>query len=124
MKRSDRISEEMKKILAVILRDEIRDPRIPLLTSVTEVKVSTDLSHASVYISVFGSEKEKDECFEALKKAASFIRRQVTMRMDLRISPELKFLRDDSIEKGFKMSKLIDETIRKDREKKEDGGKD
>ena len=124
MQRSDRVGEEMRKILAVIIRDEIRDPRVPLLASVTDVKVTRDLSHANVYISVFGSQKEKDECFAALKHANSFIRREVTQRMRLRISPELHFLKDESIEKGIRMSKLIDEAIKKDKEKVSDEQKD
>ena len=117
MQRSDRVGEEMKKILATIIREDLRDPRIPLLTSVTDVKVTRDLSHANIYISVYGTQYEKKECFDALKKGASFIRREVTGRMNLRISPELHFLRDDSIETGIKISGLIDEALKKDREK-------
>jgi len=120
MQRSDRVGEEMKKILALIIREELRDPRIPLLTSVTDVKVTRDLSHANVYISVYGTEDEKKECFNALKKATSFIRREVTGRMRLRISPELHFTRDDSIETGMKISGLIDEALKKDKEKSRD----
>lgn len=119
MKRADRVSEEMRKHISVILRDEIRDPRIPLLVSVTEVKISRDLSHANVYISAYGTPKEKDECFKALKGATSFIRREVTQRMSLRISPELIFLRDDTIENGMRISKLIDDAIKTDKEKSE-----
>jgi len=82
------------------------------------------LSHANVYVSVFGSQEEKDECFVALKHANSFIRREVTQRMSLRISPELHFLKDESIEKGIRMSQLIDEAIKKDKEKVSDEQKD
>lgn len=117
MQRSDRVGEEMKKVLATIIREDLRDPRIPVLTSVTDVKVTRDLSHANIYISVYGTQDEKKECFEALKKAASFIRREVTAKMSLRISPELHFVRDDTIETGMKISGLIDEALKKDKEK-------
>jgi ribosome-binding factor A len=124
MQRSERVSEEMQKILSTILRDEIRDPRLPLLVSITDVKVTRDLSHANVYVSVYGTQKEKDDCFAALKSANSFIRREVVKRLDLRIAPELHFLHDDSIEKGIRMSKLIDDTIKHDKEKNTDDQKD
>ena len=120
MQRSDRVGEEMKKMLASIIREDLRDPRIPVLTSVTDVKVTRDLSHATVYISVYGSEEDKKACFTALKKANSFIRREVTGRMSLRISPELHFERDDSIETGMKISGLIDEALKKDKERSGD----
>jgi ribosome-binding factor A len=120
VKRADRVSEEMKKQISVIIRDEIRDPRIPLLVSVTGVKTSRDLSHATIYISIYGTVEEKTECMTALKGASAFIRREVSQRMSLRISPELTFLADDTIEKGIRISKLIDEAIQTDREKKSD----
>lgn len=120
MQRSERVGDEMQKIIADIIRNDLRDPRIPMLTSVTEVDVTRDLSHANVYISIFGSDEEKAECLKALKKASSYIRRQVTGKMNLRISPEIHFQRDDSIEKGMRLSKLIDEAVKKDRENKSD----
>lgn len=115
MERSDRVGDEIRNVLAAILRDEIRDPRLPSLVSVTEVKVTRDLSHASAYISVYGNEKEKADCQAALKSANGFIRREVARRVKLRIAPEIHFILDESIENGIRMSKLIDQALEKDK---------
>ncbi len=124
MERSDRVGEEMRKVLSVILREEIRDPRLPSFVSVTEVKVTRDLSHANVYISVFGDEQQKKDCQEALKSANGFIRREVVKRVKLRIAPEIHFILDESIEKGIRMSKLIDQALEQDKGQKADGKED
>ncbi|MHB1453175.1 MAG: 30S ribosome-binding factor RbfA [Saccharofermentanales bacterium] len=121
MDRSERVSEEIRTVVSDILRNDIRDPRLPLIVSVTHVKVTRDLSHANIYISVFGTDEEKANCHAALKSANSFIRREIAHRIRLRIAPEVHFLTDDTIERGIKMSKLIDETIKSDREKSDNG---
>lgn len=115
MERSDRVGDEIRNVLAAILRDEIRDPRLPSLVSVTEVKVTRDLSHASAYISVYGKEKEKEDCLAALKSANGFIRREIVRRVKLRIAPEIHFILDESIENGIRMSQLIDKALEKDK---------
>lgn len=81
------------------------------MVSVVEVRASRDLSHAHIYISVLGDEKAKKDCAAALRSASGFIRREITTRIRLRIAPELHFIVDDSIERGIRMSKLIDEAI-------------
>ncbi len=114
--RAERVSEEIRNVVADVLRNEIRDPRLPAIVSITFVKVTRDFSHASIYYSVYGSDKEKKDCADALKSAASFIRREIAGKVKIRIVPELHFIPDDSIERGIRLSKLIDDTIRKDQE--------
>ena len=106
-KRTDRISEEVKKELSSVIR-ELKDPRIPMMTSVVNVNVTNDLSYAKAYISVMGTDEEKKDCIKGLKAAAGFIRREVGSRLHLRKTPELKFVADDSIEQGFNMFKKLE----------------
>ncbi len=115
LERSARVGDEMQKVISVILRNEVRDPRIPLLTSVTEVKMSHDLTHATVYLSTMGSVKEKDDLKAAIASASGFIRREVCKRVNLRVAPEIHYVFDESIEKGMKLMNLIDKTIEEDR---------
>jgi ribosome-binding factor A len=118
MERSERVAEEIRNVVADVLRNDIRDPRLPEIVSVTYVKVTRDLSHATLYYSAFGSEEDKAECDKAVQSASSFIRREIARRIKLRIAPELHFKRDESIEHGMRMDKLIDETLKNDMEKR------
>jgi len=112
-KRNDRLSGEMKKIISDIIRTQVKDPRISDLMSVTDVKVDEDLKYAKVYISVYG---DSQPTLEALQSAKGFIRREVGRNIKLRLTPELIFEKDDSIEKGIYMSNLINKVIRQDDE--------
>ncbi|HEX2944583.1 MAG TPA: 30S ribosome-binding factor RbfA [Clostridia bacterium] len=112
MDRTDRISEEMKKEISSIIRNELKDPRLPEMISITTAEVTRDLRYAKIYISVFGTEEEKKNALHGLKSAAGFIRREVGHRMQLRYTPELIFELDDSIERGVYITKLINDTIR------------
>lgn len=107
-KRNSRLSGEMKKVIADIIRKDVKDPRISDLTSVTDVNVTDDLKFAKVYISVYG---DIEQTLEALKSAKGFIRREVGRNIKMRITPELIFVKDDSIEKGIYMSSLINKVI-------------
>lgn len=103
--RTDRINEEVKRELSVILR-ELRDPRIPDLISVTAVSVTPDLKFCKAYVSLFGREDTK-EIMKALNKSAGFVRRQLGSRVKLRHVPEITFVFDNSIEHGSKMLDII-----------------
>lgn len=103
-----RISEEVKKELCKIVQNEIKDPRMPKLTSITTVKVTKDLRYAKVFVSVLGNELDKKNALEALKSAAGFIRREIGHRIQLRYTPEFKFEIDNSIEHGIYITSLID----------------
>lgn len=110
--RISRISEEMKKEISSIVQNELKDPRLPKLTSVVSANVTKDLKYAKVYVSVYGNEEEKTNALDALKSAAGFIRREIGHRMQLRYTPEIHFEIDDSIERGVYITKLINETIK------------
>jgi len=107
--RNSRLSEEMKRIIGGIIQNELKDPRIPMLTSVTGVEVTRDLRYAKVYISVFGNDEEKAKCIEGLKSAAGFIRKEIGSHIKIRYIPELVFVLDDSIEHGLHISELLRE---------------
>lgn len=111
MQRSERVGDEIRKVVADLLQNRIKDPRLPEMTSVTEVRASRDLSHANIYVSVMGDDEDKKNCAAALNSAAGYIRREIGARVRLRTVPEVHFIVDDSIERGIRMSRLIDETI-------------
>lgn len=111
MERTDRLSEEIKKELSDLIRNQLKDPRLPELVSITAVRVTKDLRYAKVYVSVFGDDEKKNGALAALKSAAGFIRHEIGQRINIRYIPEFTFIPDDSIEKGMYLSKLIDDTI-------------
>ena len=111
MSRIGRISEEMKKEVSGIIQNELKDPRLPKILSITSADVTKDLRYAKIYVSVFGTEEEKKNALEALKSAAGYIRREAGRRMQLRYAPEPLFYLDDSIERGAYITKLINETL-------------
>ncbi len=113
--KSNRVNGEVMRVLSVIIR-ELKDPRISSLTSVTSVTVAPDLKTCKAYISVLGDEEECEATLEGLNSAKGFIRRELASRINLRNTPELTFVMDDSIRYGIDMSKKIDEVIRNDRE--------
>ena len=104
-----RINSEVQREMSQIIRDGIKDPRVHPMTSVTGVEVTPDLKYAKVFVSVLGSEEDKEKTMEGLKKSASFARGQLARKMNLRYTPELTFVLDNSIEYGVNMSKRIDE---------------
>lgn len=108
-----RINSEVQREMSQIIREEIKDPRVHPLTSVMAVEVTPDLKFAKIFISVFGNEEEKEKTMEGLRKSASFARGQLAKRMNLRNTPELTFILDNSIEYGVTMSKKIDEVNHK-----------
>lgn len=106
MARIDKINGEIMRELAVVIR-ELKDSRIPLMTSVVSVNVTNDLRYCKAYISVMGDENKKKKAMEGLRSAAGFVRRQMSKRVDLRYTPEFIFELDDSIEHGSHIDKLL-----------------
>lgn len=106
--KNTRINGEVQKVLSNLISREIKDPRINPMTTVVAVEVAPDLKTAKVYISVLGDEDSKESTRQGLKSAASFIRGQLAKTLNLRNTPELTFVIDNSIEYGVNMSKLID----------------
>lgn len=111
MRRSERVGDEIQKVIADLIQHDIKDPRLPPLVSVVSVEVSRDLSHARVFISIMGDESDKKNGVAALNSAHGFIRREVASRVRLRVAPELHLIYDDSIERGMRITRLIDEAI-------------
>lgn len=106
-RRAQRLSEEIKREVSDILRNGVKDPRVNPLISITQVHVSRDLSYARIYVSLFGSEKEKKDALEGLERARGFVRRELGGRLKLRNVPEVSFLVDDSIEYGSHINQLL-----------------
>lgn len=105
--RTARISEEVRKILSDIIRNNIKDPRVPMLTTVTKVEVTKDLRYAKAYISVYGEKEEKVKCIEGLRSAAGYIRREVGSKIKVRYTPEILFEIDESLEHGLHINKIL-----------------
>ena len=104
--RMGRINEEYKRELASILR-EIKDPRLSPMVSVIAAEITKDLKYAKVYVSVMGSEEEKNNSIAALKSATGFIKREIGSRLNLRAVPQPSFVLDNSIDYGAHINELI-----------------
>ena len=116
--RSQRMAEQVRRELAEIVRDEIKDPRLGFI-SFTEVRMSRDLSHAVVYCSIFNIKnhglEQRNESIEILNRAVGFIRKEIARRIRARIVPTLKFVIDDSVVRGAVMDDLINKAIGSDK---------
>ena len=111
-----RINGEVQREMSIILREELKDPRIHPMTSVTGAQVTNDLKFATIFVSVLGDEKDKKYTLEGLKKSASYARHLLATRLNLRNTPELIYKLDESMEYGAAMSKRIDEVMAHDQE--------
>ena len=112
--KNTRINGEVEKEISNIIRNEIKDPRIHPMTSVMAVEVAPDLKTCKAYISVLGEKEAKEATIKGLNSAEGYIRRQLAKNLNLRNTPEIRFILDESIEYGVNMSKLIDDVTKKD----------
>ena len=110
--KNTRINGEVLKELSNIIRGEIKDPRINPMTSVVAVEVAPDLKTCKAYISVLGDEKSQQDTIKGLQSAEGFIRRELARTINMRNTPEIKFIVDQSIEYGVNISKKIDEVTK------------
>ena len=110
--KNTRINMEVQKELSQIISLEIKDPRIHPMTTVVAVEVTPDLKFCKAYISILGDEEAGKATIEGLKSAEGYIRRELARRVNLRNTPEIKFILDQSIEYGVNMSRLIDEVTK------------
>ena len=106
-----RINGEVQRELSNIIRSEVKDPRIAPMTSVVAVEVAPDLKTCKAYISVFGDEEAQNNTIKGLNSAEGYIRHALAKSINLRNTPEIRFILDQSIEYGVNMSKKIDEVI-------------
>ena len=118
--KNTRINGEVRRVLSSIIQNEIKDPRIHPMTSVVEVEVAPDLKSAKAYISVLGDEEAQKNTLAGLKSAEGYIRRELARTVNLRNTPEIRFIMDQSIEYGVHMSKLIDDVNRNSLEEEGD----
>lgn len=112
--KNTRVNGEVQKELSNIIRNEIKDPRIHEMTSVVSVEVAPDLKTCKAYISVFGDAAAQAETIAGLRSAEGYIRKQLARTINLRNTPQITFVLDQSIEYGVNMSKLIDEVNHKE----------
>lgn len=121
-KRSDRVAQELKKEVAVILQREVKDPRIGMVT-VSDVEVSRDLAYAKIFVTfLFDNDQEAiNQGMKGLEKASPYIRSLMGKAMRLRIVPELRFIYDESLVEGMRMSNLVSNVIREDEAKHKEG---
>ena len=109
--KNTRINGEVQRVLAEVIRGEIKDPRICPLTSVVAVEVAPDLKTCKAWISVLGDEEARENTYKGLKSAEGYIRNRLAKTINLRNTPEITFIMDQSIEYGVNMSKKIDEVM-------------
>ena len=107
--KNTRVNGEVQRELSRIISREIKDPRIAPMTSVVAVEVAPDLKSCKAYISVLGDEQAQQDTLAGLKSAVGYIRRELARTINLRHTPEIRFVLDQSIEYGVNMSKLIDD---------------
>lgn len=112
--RSERVAGQMRRDLARLIQQEVKDPAVGFV-SLSDVEVTRDLAHAKVFITVFEPERAK-ESLQALRRAASFLRRRLGQELRLRHVPELHFVHDDSVEKGSHIDDLIEKALKADRD--------
>lgn len=118
--KNTRINGEVQKVLSEIIRGEIKDPRINPMTSVVQVIVAPDLKTCKAYISVLGDEKSQESTLAGLRSAVGYIRRQLAKELNLRNTPEITFIMDQSIAYGVSMSKKIDDLTKDMRQDEEE----
>jgi len=111
--RSRRIADQIQRELSEVIRLELKDPRVGMVT-LTGVEVTPDNAHAKIYFTMLGEPAQTESCTHALEHAAGYLRSELSHRMRLRTVPQLHFVYDVSVERGVKLSRLIDEAIATD----------
>ena len=111
--KTDRVSEDIKREIAAMIR-ELKDPRIQGMLTVVNVEVSSDTSFAKVYVSAMEGIDTAKTAVKGLTSATGYIRREIGKRLHLRKTPELKFIADDSIEKGMNITRLINSVVKEE----------
>lgn len=117
--RGQRVAEQIQRELAVLIQQEVKDPRLGMVT-VSAVKVSSDLTHAKVFVTVFEGGEDAAGTVRILNRAAPFLRHALGRRMVLRITPHLHFVHDEAMEAGSRLASLIEASVAMDKKK---GGK-
>lgn len=119
--RTDRVAEQIRRDLSELIRAELRDPRVQQV-SITAVEVTPDYAHAKVFYTALVGESEREALAQGLKRAAGFLRHELSRQLMLRTVPELHFEYDTSVERGISLSSLIDSAVARVAEDAPDGG--
>ena len=119
-KRTDRLNEQLKQEISLLVRDEVRDPRVTLAT-ITAVQTSPELDHAKVYFTALGDEQEREEVLAGLRSASPFIRSQLGRRLHMRRIPELHFEFDRQLEEAMRIEALLREALPEEERPEADG---
>ena len=117
--RTRRLGEQIQRELAALIREELKDPRIGMV-SISSVQVSRDLAHAKVHVSVLGNDEQSAESLQVLNHAAGFLRHKLGKLLHIRVIPNLRFYHDRSLEEGARIGALINEAIASDKANKDD----
>ena len=120
-RRIERLNHLIRDEISELLQHHVKDPRLGGLITVTRVSTSPDLRHAKIFISIMGNEDEKKECLKGLVAASGFLRRELSLRLTLRRTPELSFHYDDSIDQGTRVLQLITQVANEAGEKGKSG---
>ncbi len=105
-----KVADQIQRELSQIVRSELKDPRVGMITF-TGVEVSSDLAHAKVFYTLLGDSDQKEHTNKGLKRAAGFIRTMLGQKLSTHTTPELHFIYDESVERGVRLSRLIDEAV-------------
>lgn len=108
--RKDRVSEQIRRELAELIRTELKDPRVGMI-SITDVEVTADYAHAKIYFSTLAGREHLVDVMTGLQKASGFLRRELGKRISIHMTPQLHFVFDQSLERGADLSKLIQEAV-------------
>ena len=113
-RRGGRVNHTIQRELGILIAEELNDPRLSPMTSVTHVDVNRDLSIAKVYVTVLGADAEREDSLEALRSATTRLQMLVSQRIEIRKMPRLTFILDDQLQTGADMDQLIDKVIAED----------
>jgi ribosome-binding factor A len=108
--RKDRVSEQIRRELAELIRTELKDPRVGMI-SLTDVEITADYAHAKVFFSTLAGSENLPAVMEGLQKASGFLRRELGKRISIHMTPQLHFVFDQSLERGADLSKLIQQAV-------------
>lgn len=108
--RKDRVAEQIRRELADLIRTELKDPRVGMI-SITDVEVTADYAHAKVFFSTLAGSEHLQDVMTGLQKASGFLRRELGKRISIHMTPQLHFVFDQSLERGADLSKLIQEAL-------------
>ncbi|MBP5260723.1 MAG: 30S ribosome-binding factor RbfA [Clostridiales bacterium] len=114
--RAEIVGDQMQKVLSDIIQNRISDPRVPFMTTVTAAKMSSDLTHCTAFISVFGDDKTKQDAIRAIEHAKGFIRCEMVKQINLRVAPELHFKLDNTLDEAARIDDAISRALAHDEE--------